>query len=74
LVLYNNGLAINNTSKNISMPNATSAAAVVMEEDGVTKYVSLLDKSRESTNVGIGDQIFGTVIRNGVVLEEHTRF
>jgi len=67
-VLYNDGLIINLTEKNVSFPKATGAAAGLFEENGVSKYISLLDERKPSGNTRVGDKVTATIIRNGVAL------
>jgi len=70
VVLYNDGLIINLSSKNVSIPVAQHSAAALWEQDGISKYVSLLDDTQPSNNTQMSDRISGTIVRNGVVLSD----
>lgn len=69
-LLMNGGQARNLTQKNISLPKAADAAAALFEENGVSKYISLLSNSGKevSSNTRVGDKVTATIIRNGVAI------
>jgi len=69
-ILFNDGIALNMTEKNVSFPEADSGAAVFVQQDGINRYLSILDKKKESNNTAVGDLATGVIIRNGVALED----
>lgn len=65
-ILYNDGLPLNMTERNVSLPIATEGVGSFIQEDGINRYVSLLKKKEGSQNTSIGDMATATIIRNGV--------
>ncbi len=69
-VLYNDGIALNLTATNVSMPLASEGTGVFVQKDGINRYLSILKERKDSDNTAVGDLVTTTVIRNGVVLSE----
>jgi len=69
-ILFNDGIALNMTEKNVTFPEADSGAAVFVQQDGINRYLSILDKKKESDNTAVGDLATGVIIRNGIALED----
>lgn len=67
-VLFNDGVILNLTEQNVSMPTAKDAAAAFIQEDGINRYVSLLREKEGSQNTAIGDMISSTIVRNGITI------
>ncbi len=67
-VCFNDGIALNLTEKNVVFPEADKGTAMFVQEDGINRYVSLLEKKRDSDNTAVGDMVTATIIRNGVVI------
>ncbi len=65
-ILYNDGLPLNMTERNVSLPIATEGVGSFIQEDGINRYVSLLKKKEGSQNTSVGDVATATIIRNGV--------
>lgn len=66
IILFNDGVVLNMTERNMSIPTATSAASAFIQEDGINRYLSILSKKEDSNNTAIGDIVTTTVIRNGI--------
>ena len=69
-ICFNDGLALNVTETNYVFPEANSGAGVFVQKDGINRYLTVLEKKAGSDNAAVGDQVTGTIIRNGVTLEE----
>ena len=67
-VLFNDGVILNISEQNISMPKAFDAAAGFIQEDGINRYVSLLREKEGSNNTAIGDMVTSTIVRNGITI------
>jgi len=67
-VCFNDGIALNMTEKNVSFPEAEKGTATFIQEEGINRYVSLLQKKRDSDNTAVGDLVTATIIRNGVAI------
>ena len=67
-VLFNDGVILNISEQNISMPKAYDAASGFIQEDGINRYVSLLREKEQSNNTAIGDLVTSTIIRNGITI------
>lgn len=67
-VCFNDGIALNMTEKNVVFPEAVNGTATFVQKDGINKYVSLLQKKRDSDNTAVGDLVTATIIRNGVTI------
>jgi len=68
-VLFNDGVILNISERNVSMPEAKSGASAFIQEDGINRYVSLLKEKQKSNNTAIGDMVTSTIIRNGITIE-----
>lgn len=69
-VCFNDGIALNMTEKNVVFPDAEEGAAMFVQEDGINRYVSFVNKRKDSENAAVGDVVTATIIRNGVVIPE----
>lgn len=69
-VCFNDGIALNMTEKNVVFPAADEGTATFIQEDGINRYVTLVNKKSGSENAAVGDQVTATIIRNGVVIPE----
>lgn len=67
-VCFNDGIALNMTERNVAYPEADEGTAMFVQEEGINRYVSLLQEKRDSENTAVGDQVTATIIRNGVVI------
>lgn len=66
--LYNDGMVLNLSEKNVSMPIADEGSSLFAQTDGINRYISLLKKKDDSTNVAIGDLATAKIIRNGITV------
>ena len=69
-ICFNDGIALNMTEKNYTFPVAEKGTAVFVQENGINRYTTTLQKKEDSTNMAVGDQVTTTIIRNGVILED----
>ena len=69
-VCFNDGIALNMTEKNVVFPEADTGTGVFVQRDGINRYLSVIDKQKDSNNTAVGDLVTATIIRNGVALEE----
>lgn len=67
--LFDNGVSINTTVRNVELPKADKGSGMFVTKDGIDRYMSILQK-KAAGNAVIGDQITGTIIRNGVKVNE----
>jgi len=67
-VLFNDGLVINVTEKNVNFPRATLGAGALFEEKGISKYISLLQDRKSDGNARVGDEMTATIVRNGITI------
>jgi len=67
-VLFNDGVILNISEQNVSMPKAWDAASGFIQEDGINRYVSLLREKEGSNNTAIGDLVTSTIVRNGITI------
>lgn len=65
-VLFNDGIALSLTEKNIALPTAEEGSALFIQTDGINRYVSLLKNPSDSQNAVVGDVVTAEVIRNGI--------
>lgn len=68
--LFDNGLSINLTSRNVEFPLADKGTGMFVMKDGINRYMSILQKKMNTSSAVIGDQVTGTIIRNGVKVVE----
>lgn len=66
--LFQDGLVINLTYRNVSLPRSDEGASVFMEHEGLSKYVSSIRKPERTNSIGATDLVTATVIRNGIVV------
>lgn len=69
-ICFNDGIVLNMTEKNYTFPIAEKGTAVFVQEGGVNRYTTTLQKKGDSTNMAVGDQVTTTIIRNGIILED----
>lgn len=67
-VCFDDGIALSLTERNVSFPEAEDGSAMFVQEEGINRYVTLLNKKQDSQNVAVGDIVTATIIRNGVVI------
>lgn len=67
-VLFNQGLCINLTSDNYSFDNADKGNGIFMSDNGVNKYLSILQTNDKPNNSVVGDLVETQIVRNGVIL------
>lgn len=67
-VCFNDGIALNMTEKNVVFPDSDKGTAMFVQEDGINRYVSLVNKKSDSENAAVSDLVTATIIRNGVVI------
>lgn len=67
-VCFNDGIALNMTEKNVVFPDSDTGTAMFIQEDGINRYMSLVNKNKDSENAAVGDLVTATIIRNGVVI------
>lgn len=69
--LYDDGLSINLTSRNVEYPKADHGTAAFVRKGGRRMYLSILKKLGVSTTTAaVGDQVTATIIKNGVRVQE----
>jgi hypothetical protein len=69
-ICFNDGITLNMTEKNFTFPPAERGTAVFVQESGINRYTTTLQKQGKSTNMAVGDQVTTTIIRNGIILED----
>lgn len=69
-ICFNQGVILNMTESNFSFPQGEKGAGVFIQQDGINKYVPIIQQIKDSNNTRVGDQATGVIIRNGVTLEE----
>ena len=69
VALFNQGLVINMTSKNVSIEPAEDSASIFIQDEGNNAYLAMLkvDPSKPN-NAGVSDLVEAKIIRNGVVI------
>lgn len=69
VALFNQGLVINMTSKNVSIEPAEESASVFIQDEGNNAYLAMLkvDPSKPN-NAGVSDLVESVIIRNGVII------
>jgi len=67
-VLFNNGLVINLTSKQVSLERADSGSSIFLQDEGMNQYLSILKTNENPNNSVIGDFVEATIVRNGVII------
>lgn len=68
-IAFNDGVVLNMTEKNATMPIATEGASLFYQREGINKYISLLkDADSSKQNMAVSDQATAEIIRNGVTL------
>jgi hypothetical protein len=67
-VCYDDGITLNLSSKNVSIPLANEGTGTFIQEDGINRYLSILQEKKDSDNTAVGDLVTSTVIRNGIVI------
>lgn len=68
IILFNDGVVLNLSERNVSIPTAYEGTAGFIQEDGINRYLSILRKKDDSNNTAIGDLVTTTVIRNGITI------
>ena len=68
-VCFNNGIALSLTETNVVFPKSDKGASTFIQEDGINRYLTLLEGEKTPrNNVGASDIVTATVIRNGIVI------
>lgn len=67
-VLFNQGMVVNLTSKNMALKQADSGTAEFIQAEGMNQYVSMLRTNNDPNNSVFGDFVEAKIIRNGVVI------
>lgn len=65
-VAFNDGIVLNMTEQNVSLPEALDGTGLFIQEGGINRYLSILREKRPSNNTAVGDLVTTTVIRNGI--------
>ena len=67
-VCSNSGTVLNKTVENISLPKADKGVSTFIQQDGINRYLTLLEEKKPSNNAATSDIVTAVVIRNGVAL------
>lgn len=67
-VCFNDGIALNTTERNVVFPRAERGVSTFIQQDGINRYLTLLEEKRPSNNAAASDIVTATVIRNGIVI------
>lgn len=67
-VCFNDGIALSLTEKNVTLPDADEGTGIFVQQEGINKYITLVQEKRGTDNAAVGDMVSATIIRNGVVL------
>jgi hypothetical protein len=68
LALFQDGVVINLTYKNVAYPKAPQGGSVVLERNGMNHYLTTLKARDAFQNIGASDLVTATVIRNGIAI------
>lgn len=67
-VCFNDGITLNTTERNVVFPTAEKGVSTFVQQDGINRYLTLLEEKKPSNNAVASDIVTATVIRNGVVI------
>lgn len=67
-VCFNDGIALNTTEQNVVFPKAEQGVSTFIQQDGINRYLTLLEEKKPSNNAAASDIVTATVIRNGIVI------
>lgn len=67
-VCFNDGLALNMTETNVAFPQAAKGTAMFVQEEGINRYVTQLQKEKGTNNAAVGDLVTAEIVRNGIVI------
>lgn len=67
-VCFNDGIALNTTEINVVFPGAERGVSTFVQQDGINRYLTLLEEKRSSNNAVASDIVTATVVRNGIVI------
>ena len=69
-ILSNQGVCNNVTSKNLSLERGNKGSGLFVQDRGINQYLSTIQKKAPANNAVMGDIVTGTIVRNGIVLQE----
>lgn len=67
-ICFNDGIALNMTEQQVSLPKADQGTGIFLQQDGINRYLSILQQKKESNNLAVGDLATATIIRNGITI------
>lgn len=69
-ICFNQGVILNTVEANYFFDKADLGSGSFIQSDGIAKYVPIVKKKADAETTSVSDLAVGTIIRNGVTLEE----
>lgn len=67
-MLFNQGMALNNTAQNVALEQASSGTSIFLQNEGMNQYLSILKTNQDKNNTVLGDLVEVTQISNGNII------